>query len=122
MATKKRLSTSGVKDGCHLVLLRRLGRPFCLRALTRSLAMGHFSRHLHAAPHMFRLEVKLCVRIPAPVARPRPRVDDNYEMYFIFWYGHHILDRKHCNIVRRILIYGVQYIITSSNVQPCSDS
>jgi hypothetical protein len=47
------------------------------------------------------------------VSKPRPGVDDNYEMYFIFRYAHHVLDIEIVVIsVHRIVTYGVQYIIS----------
>ncbi len=56
--------------------------------------------------------VNLCVPIAA-VAEPRPRVDDIYEMYFIFRYAYHVLDIEIIIVsVHRIVTYGVQHIIS----------
>ena len=74
-------------DDCYLPLLSRRWIPFSLRysfAFTYSV-----------------------------VAKPHPRIDDNYKMYFIF--PNHVLDIEVIVIpVHRIVTYGVQHIISST--------
>jgi hypothetical protein len=61
--------------------------------------------------------VNFCVPIPV-VAKPRPRIDDNHKMYFIF--PNHVLDIEVIVTSVRNLVRCTVYNLI--NVQSCSNS